>query len=406
LLKGAYTYAQRDDTALPAGAQPMQLILDAARARTLVIDAAHNQLLVYGPGTRGLLQSIPTGPNPQALTLTPDGSRLLLTTAGDYKISVLDADTYTTLEQAALPATIPDVFGNSSPVGPPVGVVALAGNKAVVKSKAGYLQVNGGAYSQPLLFDYDLSANTVTQDVLGTYGFSEDFLVAASADGEYALFGSILRQVASGANLNPDTNVYFYGDVALSASGSITLVDATVLDSSARWQTSLEAPSPIPNPPFEESYFSGMQTNASGSLLFRPAADHVRIFDTSHGILARTVEVPDGVTGSQTQRLLAVDPQGQKFITITAAGISTFTFAADPLTVNSAAIAGSQLTVSGSGFQPGATVKIDLEETPCTVASSLRITASLTALASGEHSVTVTNPDGHVYTLSMAFREP
>ncbi|WP_124848434.1 hypothetical protein [Acidipila sp. EB88] len=408
-LKGAYTYAQRDDVALPAGAQPGQMIFDAARQRVLVTDAAHNQLLVYGPGSAGLQQSIATGPGPQALALTPDGARLLLTTLGDRKVSVLDAGSFATLQQYVVPTSGPGSLGVAAPLGPPNEVVATASNLAMFKTEAGYLQGPAGPFSEARVGTFDMGANG-RLSYPAAPGFNpggEDFSLTASADGAWVLFANQLLQVATGTYATPDLTTGTIGDVALSSDGSVAAIDAVMLNSQAEWQTMLSAPAPIASGVFTESFFGGMQFNASGSLLYRAAADHVRVYDTAHGILARTVEVPGGgVTGSYTQRLLAVDPAGQRMFVGTAAGISTFTFASDPLTVNRAVVTGAQLAIAGSGFQAGATLAIDLEPIACRVASSLSLTAALPALAAGVHSVTVTNPDGHSYTLTLAFRLP
>lgn len=409
-LPTRYTYVQRQDTPLPSGAQPSQLLLDAPRSRILVTDSAHNQLLVYALGSGSLLQSVPTGPQPQGLALSPDGSKLLLATAGDYVVSVLDADSYAPLQHAVLPSSA-TTYLFTAPSGPPVQVIALVGNRAMVKTQAGYLQGSANPYSNPHVFDYDLNANTLTLHTLSlATQFGSDFAIAASADGNWAVLANQLYQVATGALLTDDTENLPFTDVTLASDGTTTVNGAgEVYDQSLHLQTQLSAPQQVAGLGLFEGFFPGIQLNATGSLLYRPTADHVRIYDVQHGILLRTVEVPGGIVGSLaypldlSRHLLAVHPAGQQFILVTAAGLSIFTTAQDPLTLRQATLQAGQLNLFGSGFTAQATLKVDQLEVPCTVASSTQLTASLPALNPGAHSVTVTNPDGSADTLTLAF---
>lgn len=408
-LAHAFNYVQRADHPLPSGTSPYQLLLDASRGRVLITDAANSQLLVYDESSGALLQSVPTGPTPQGISLTPDGTRLLLLTAGDYKLSVLDAGSYSMQQQVTLPASTQSVFGLSA-AGPGIQVGAMAGNKAYVLTQAGYLQGPAGAFSFTFVYDYDLGTNSVTPDPINkTYLLGgAGYYMASSADGSAALLGGQLSHGVGTALTPPDTTLPGYGDMSLANDGHVASMTVQLFDSSNRWQMSVSASS-SQTPSTSEVYFYGAQFNATGSLYYRETAEHIRIFDVEHGDLVRTLEVPGGLSGqpgtniTYPTRLLALDPGGREIITVTPAGLSTFTFASDPLSVAQATVSGGMLTITGSGFSSSSTVNIGTLTVPANFIDANHLTVTLPALASGNHSVTVTAPNAIPYTLQLAF---
>jgi len=154
----------------------------------------------------------------------------------------------------------------------------------------------------------------------------------------------------------------------------------------------------------------GVHRRHAGALLYRYTAQHMRIYDMQHGDLVRTLEVPNGIVGStyvnsgNPPSLMAVDPSGQQVVAATVNGLSIFTFANDPLSISQANLSGSQLTVLGSGFANGCTLRIDAStNTTPTVTNSQQLTVSIPALPAGTHNITVTNSNGDTYTLWLAF---
>lgn len=129
-------------------------------------------------------------------------------------------------------------------------------------------------------------------------------------------------------------------------------------------------------------------------------------------VAVRTLAIPDTFTGypatltNAPSRLLAVNPAGQQIIAATSAGISIFTYPADPLSVATATVASGQLALLGSGFDKASTLTIDTLPTPIVFDNSTELTAALPPLPSGVHSVTVTAPNQPAYTLSLAFTTP
>jgi streptogramin lyase len=401
ILRDAYTYAQRSDFALPSGAQPVQLILDSVRGRILATDAANNQILIYSLASGTLIQSVPTGASPQGVALTPDGTGIILATAGDHKLSVFDASDYLLLQQVAIPADAPNI-------GPPVSVAALAGSKALVTTQAGYLQGPAGPYSNAYLLDYDLGSNTVTLDSANSHLYTGTTLdLTASADGSTALVQANVFHAFGGPDLSADVSALRpFFDSALSSDGKVNAIESYVVDGANHQQTTVTAPAPISDPPVGDNFLAGEQLNSSGSLLYRPTPAHIRIYDTQNGSLRRTLEVPDGILGSISTSLLAVNPAGQQLVIATASGISAFTFTEDPLAIGEVQLSGTLLTVVGSGFDSAMTLSIDSIPVSVTVDGSTRLTATLPQLASGPHSVTITIPAGHQFTRYLAFTTP
>lgn len=412
-LPHAFHYAQRSDTALPAGANPIQLLLDAPRGRVLVTDAANNQLLVYGHASGALLNTIPTGTNPQGMALTPDGSKLVLV-SGDYKVSVLDANTYATLQQVTVPSTGKAVFG-TAPVGFPIGVATMAGNKVYIVTQAGYLQGPANSYSYAALYDYDIATNVLTADPIDTTYFTggEAFFIGSSADGSTAVIGPTLSHSVGSIPVKSDTSVPSYYDDAVAPDAHTAAIATQFYDNSFHLQNQVTADVLVNGPSYlGETFLYGAQFNGSGSLYFRPAASHVRVYDTQHGNLVRTIAIPDSFTGSNgtattsPTHLLAVDPAGQQVIAVTTAGISTFKFISDPLSVSEANFTPGHLTLLGSGFAASTVVMVDTLSLPSTFVSTTQLGLTLPTLSPGVHNVTVTNVNGDVYTLTLAFTTP
>jgi hypothetical protein len=137
-------------------------------------------------------------------------------------------------------------------------------------------------------------------------------------------------------------------------------------------------------------------------------ADAQVLFD---GVAATNVVV------ANASRLTAVTPAhaaGAVDVTVTGHGqtatlTSGFSYAEPPVVTSidpktGSSIGGTTVTIAGTGFQAGATVKFGT--TPAesqTVVSSTQITAVNPSLAAGAVDVTVTNPDGQSSTLSSAF---
>jgi hypothetical protein len=144
-----------------------------------------------------------------------------------------------------------------------------------------------------------------------------------------------------------------------------------------------------------------MKLNATGSLAFVPEKDRIRIYDVRHGNLIKTLTVSGGLNQTPFDGLV-VDPDGQALYALTNAGLTTFTFTAAPLSIGEVLTSGAQLTILGSGFAQGLTVKIDGTAIFATIQDSQHITATLPALSATSHNISVTFPSGASYSLDNA----
>jgi len=149
----------------------------------------------------------------------------------------------------------------------------------------------------------------------------------------------------------------------------------------------------------------GEKLNPSGSLLFSPQDSGVDIFDVHSGRLARHVVLPETIP--LDSNALVLDETGSKIFLISISGITIAQLDEIPLslaTVNpSSGLSGATVTLRGSGFRNGATIKFGTLQASTTFVDSSTLRATVPALSAGPVRVTVSNPDGDHYTLDDAF---
>ncbi|MGC2816102.1 MAG: IPT/TIG domain-containing protein, partial [Candidatus Acidiferrum sp.] len=111
-----------------------------------------------------------------------------------------------------------------------------------------------------------------------------------------------------------------------------------------------------------------------------------------------------------------VDENGQRLFCITStdgtaqnAGITVVTLAKVPLGIgtlspaNGSAAGGTQIIITGSGFQSGTSVTIGGKTATATYKDMNTLTVVTPVLAVGTQRVTITNPDGEAVSLDAAF---
>jgi IPT/TIG domain len=155
----------------------------------------------------------------------------------------------------------------------------------------------------------------------------------------------------------------------------------------------------------------GQALSAAGSLIFQPTAVGVDIVDVNQGILRERLvlpEMPAQAFTADQKRILAIDETGQRLFLITQSGITIVQLDAVPLSVGHlspnqiSAGGGASVTIRGSGFAPNATIAMGSAHPVATVVDSNTITLTAPSLPAGAIRVTVTNPDGHSYSLDAA----
>jgi DNA-binding beta-propeller fold protein YncE len=388
-VAGGLTYAARSDFALPTSASPFQMILDKPRGRLIWSDTVANQLVVYSTASNSIVQTVPITGQPAGLSLTPDGTKLLVVNYSAKMLDVFDAASLTLLQQATPPAgTIFPTLTN------PIFIVAVAGNKAFL------LQSFQGS-SDVSVYEYDIASNSFTlrSDIVAdTYSVG-----AASADGSTAFVATSIWTAATDEFLpahNAEsfcTTAYNFCGYSLSADGAAIADGMVIFAQDGTLNNNIVGFVPG----ITDGFVPGQKLNATGSLDYLPETDRIRIADVRHGNILKTLMIPDGLSNAAFDGV-AVDPDGQVLYVLTNTGVTTFTFAADPLSIGEVQVSGGQLTLLGSGFASGMTLQIDGSAVPDTVVDSQHLTATLPALSSAAHSITATLPSGASYSLDNA----
>lgn len=380
-LPGGFAYVKRTDFALPSTAAPFQMILDKSRNRLLWTDTSTNALVVYSLTSGQIEQTISIGNTPAGLSLTPDGSDLLVLDSGDFKIDVYDAQSLALIQRATTPGPSGSLI--------PVWVSAVANGKAFL-----IFTING--YANLPVYEYDIASNTFTER--SDSSTDQSSFSAASADGSTAFVGPTIWNASS----DKFVTAFLSEDYprALSSDGyAITEYRALygrggTLNGVAGIRWALES-----NLDFNS--VSGQKLNSTGSLSYLPETDRIRIFDVRHGQLVQTIMVPDGLNENAVDGM-AIDPDGQTIYVLTQTGVTTLQFAADPLSIGEVQASGNQLTILGSGFNAEASVTVDGNAAAVNFKNSQEIIASVTSLSSGPHQIVVTLPSGTAYSLDNA----
>jgi len=104
---------------------------------------------------------------------------------------------------------------------------------------------------------------------------------------------------------------------------------------------------------------------------------------------------------------MALDPAGAHLWLFTPAGLTQITLTADPLAIGEVQYSPGSLTVLASGLNSSTTVAIDGQPIPgVNVVNSMRLLIPLPSMASGSHSLRLTNSDGETRLLPLAFTVP
>jgi len=408
-LSAGYTYYTRQDVPLPSGAVAQNLLFDSAHGHLLWTDSGRNMLVIASATTGQILQQIPVGPSPLGVSVSPDGSEIAVATTGDRVVTLYNASTFTKLQSAVVPTNTPQQL-------------AVLNNGKILITAADANALSGG-YDRPYFYLYDIASNTI--GLLPGLFFTPDCenfaSVLATSDGSSARIGNIFYTAATGVS-TPAT----YGGLScttfgLSADGAISadpsLITNSVGSITGYYNVPIELGEKIDG--FPLSILTGARTfalNSSGSLAVEPlistvpqlsTTDFVRIFETGHGSLVRTVSVPGGMTYTNFGNPLALDPNGQNIWLITPSGLTDLQFAADPLAIGEVQVLNGVINVLGSGFTSNMTLNIDGQAlTPVTVTGTTSARAALPSLTPGTHSVSVTSPGRPPYTLPVGFVTP
>lgn len=375
------------------------------------------------------------GPPPNAamrgLSLTPDGTQLVVADFGAQKIYLLNPDTgsgtivpvggvagFTNSGPARVAATSAQtVFvgmsgegGSTGPCSPCLSQLNLAvapptiqpAPQPQVTTLTGMplVQANGTG-------DHVFLAYAVTSGPVGIWSaaspnqFTTSVATESAIDLATAADGtSFATRVAAGSEIRG-------GDLVLSGTptspeleqipGRVLVPGATMHPSGALlYQPFLNGPPPAAPPA------SGIQGG-------------VDIIDTHSGRLRLRIFLPEALamlssdTDARHGSFLTIDENGQRIFALTASGLTIVQLAAVPLGIGTTspsagpAAGGATLTIRGSGFQNGATVIIGGKSAPATFIDMNTLSVTAPVLTAGPQQVVITNPDGESATLDAAF---
>ncbi len=140
----------------------------------------------------------------------------------------------------------------------------------------------------------------------------------------------------------------------------------------------------------------------TGSLLY-VASTAIQVFDTHNGVES-LIGLPSGIG---PYRPLVIDPSGEKILAAEQqGGVSYFELSVVPLAVGTVSPArtsvGGSITIRGSGFVPGTSVKIGSQAAACAVTDGETLSCSVPNLPSGPTSMALINPDDQTYSFEYA----
>jgi hypothetical protein len=396
-----------------------QVIYDEARQRLYATNSTMNEVEIFDLQAASYLPPIPVGNSPQAIALTPDGSKLVAGNFNGSSLSIID------VSAGAVVATlsIPNQGNGCSTSAIPSNVVTTSNNKAVSWLNCPSTLVVADLSTKQL----GCGASSGCSQMVST--MSAGSLLASSADGTkiFSSNAAIGGSVPLGLwNVSTDTFVQGFGSSGAEngAPGNAVSGDGTIFaDAYGIHDSNFTQWTIMQDLDFfgvgSDGYAVGVHAllkeklHPSGSLLYVPGylghqamnPGKIDIFDVHRGRLAMQLLIPDGMT--QALDSMAVDETGSRIFLITSTGLTVIQLAEVPLSIGTVApssgSAGTAVTIRGSGFQTGATVKFGTATVPSTVVDENTIQLTTPSLPIGPTRITVTNSNIVSYTLDAAF---
>jgi DNA-binding beta-propeller fold protein YncE len=380
---------------------PYSFVYEGWPVEAFVHDPDHVE--VYSLASKQFLAPFPSGMGPKGLALTPDGSSLLIANSGDGTVTILNPD------NPANPATISLSSPSSGEL--PTEVVTTSTSEAFV-----LLDTSMATGCADELIEVDLTTQTTTKrNDLGCVGAPS--LITGSADDSEMAYVDVGDSGGSIAIWSAQTDMFTSTvlnteahDVGISADGNVIAVDATTTNyvlTPALQVVQVAAATNVS--PLQSSALIGERFNPSGSLMFVPAQQAIRVYDVQHGSLKEWIPLPENFA-NQVRQPITMDDTGQHLFVVTASGFTILDFSAVPLSVGSVSPAqgpvggGTTVTIRGSGFQAGATVSFGGVAATTTFVDGETLKVVTPAAAARSVQLVVKTPDGQTYALDAAFQ--
>ena len=389
-----------------------ELAYDQLRQRLYATNYGTNQVNVFDLNSHVYIAAINVGQAPAGLSLTPDGTKLVVTNNGSSSVSIINPATLTVSTTLSLPASTTAQCGAPDPL----WVATTNTNLAVIAVgctgvSAGYFEILN-LNSQTFGCDVSSACNQFVSKFSSTASGGIENL-SASEDGTkiFATFNSNAVQgelpiVLWDTMTDRLTIQQFptFSQIAADADGTLFLGDAAVFTPDMFFRFFLQ----------EIDYLQlgfansvpGEKLHPSGSLAYQPGISNIDVLDVHHGSLLWRIAIP-----FQMQPVLdemAVDETGSRLFCISTTGISIVQLADVPLSIgvvtpsSASASGGTEIVIRGSGFQPGLNLQAGTQNVSATVVNASTLQFALPAQPPGSVRITLTNPDGTAYSLDGA----
>lgn len=386
-----------------------QLIYDKPRQRLYATNYATNQVDVFDLQSQSYIASINVGKSPAGLSLTPDGTRLVVANNGDGTVTVIDSSTLTV--SSTIPIPVPTSISQCGSVQPlwvattssTLAVISvacsnvIAGNLEVLNLNTQTFGCGSSSGCSEFVSLFDSPVLNLCADTGGTEIFaSENYVSGAIPIGMWDVTND---SVAVQPGFGPT------GNVAADADGTLFVADDAVFTPDSLFRYLLQDLDYLRAGANSITAVPGEKLDSSGSLAYDPQTNRIDIFDVHHGRLVWQVALPFQMQGVLDE--MALDETGSRIFCISTNGISIVQMSKVPLSVgtvnpSTASGSGTPIVVRGSGFQTGLNLQIGTETVAATVVDSSTIDFNLPPLPTGSVRLTITNPDGSTYSLDGA----
>jgi YVTN family beta-propeller protein len=391
-----------------------ELAYDQPRQRLYATNYGTNQVNVFDLNTHAYIAAVNVGQAPAGLSITPDGTKLVVANNSSSNISIINLATLSVSATLSLPAS--SIVQCGAPE--PLWVATTNTNLAVIAvsctvEAAGYFEILN-LNSQTFGCDASSACNQVVSLFNSTPSGGIENL-SASADGTkiFATFNSSgvqgdLPVVLWDTTADTLTIEHFptFSEAAANADGTLFLADDAVFTPGMFFRFFLQDLDYLQVGVINPNTVPGEKLHPSGSLAYQPQANNIDVLDVHRGRLLWRIAVPFQMQGVLDE--MAVDETGSRLFCLSTSGISIVQLGEVPLSVGTVnpssapASGGTAIVIRGSGFQPGLTLQVGAQNVNATVIDTSTVQLTLPPLPAGPSRITLKNPDGTTYGLDGA----
>ncbi len=396
-LSGGFLYASSLES-YPSPQTYNALLFDEKRG--ILYASTNSQIARFSVSSSSFLTPITppsiTGQNQfQAMSLTPDGTRLIVANEQDVSVAIIDPDNPANAQAIAVPANGPNPAG-------PLFVATTSTGKALI-SLVGFEPWTG-----PL---YELDLNTLQVQPM-TISAGNGPRLAPTTDGSTILirgyYGPIGFWNAASETYQPVIDSFAGTGVgAAAADGNVFAIGLGFAAPDGTSTIGLDIPDELGG--FQGIFPNDAALNDSGSLEFIPGGNgskQLLILDTHHGEVLRSFDLPDYM--NLWTKVIALDSTAEHIFLSDSQGLTVLTLPSLPLAIGSvnpgivSTGGGTVVKIRGSGFQPGTVVTLGGKPATSVFVDANTLQVTTPANAAGAVQMVVNDPDGESYKLDAA----